>query len=248
MIQRARAKVDDVDPDDPWLDKYCAALLAQRPKNTVRDHREALRVSSSVTAWCRQEREPHLMHVLPHQVIASLNKVGVKPVLMGTYGINGYRDQARATHDVDVLVNKKDVRKAVNVLKEVFPELVVKENAAVARFIDEATNKEVIDVMKPASRAMHAVFRHAIPIGRTHRIPDLEMALVSKFLALTSENRRIDKRYVDLGDFTNIVLHNRQDIDMKKLLRLAGAAQPRGAGKIAELVATIDAGRRLSLD
>lgn len=244
MVQRIRAKSPP--DDDPWGEKAYAERLARRPKDAVRDHREALEISTMITGWFRQEREPQVLKVTPEQVITALNAAGIKPVLMGTYGINGYRDEARATQDVDVLVTKKDARKAVRVLEESFPYLEVIENAAVARFLDPVSQKVVLDVMKPASRAMQGVFRNTLSIGRSHRIPDLEMALVSKFLAMTSENRRLDKRYVDAGDFANILRHNRQDIDMKKLVRLAGNAQPRGGATITAIVADLDAGRQIT--
>jgi hypothetical protein len=244
MVRRIPAK--EQRDDDPWGEKAYTAILARRPKHTVRDHLEALKVSTEVTNWCRKEREPNALNVTAENVIAALNDAGIRPVLMGTFGINGYRDEARATQDVDVLVTKKDARKAVRVLEEAFPYLEVQENAAVARFVNPVSMKVVLDVMKPASRAIQAVFRHTVAIGKTHRIPDLEMALVSKFLAMTATNRRPDKKLVDAGDFMNIVQHNRTRLDVKKLTRLAGHAQPGGSARIEAMLVDIDAGRTIT--
>lgn len=213
--------------------------------NLVRRHRQALHIGSELTRWFRKEREPQVIRVTPEAVIAALHKAGIKCVLMGVHGINVYRDQARATQDVDVLVTKKDVRKAVRVLEEAFPYLEVRENAAVARFIDPVTQKVVLDVMKPASQAMQTVFRNVVPIGATHRIPDLEMALISKFMAMFSTNRRMDKRQLDAGDFGNMVMHNRARIDLQKLKRLGDRVQPRGGDKVLGLIADVDAGRQI---
>lgn len=184
-----------------------------------------------------------MLNVTPERVIAALHEAGINGVLMGTHGINVYRDEARATQDVDVLVTKKDARKAVRVLERTFPYLEVVENAAVARFVDPVTQKVVIDVMKPASQAMHAVFRHTIAIGTTHRIPSLEMALISKFAAMISPNRPAKKKAVDAGDFLNMAEGHLQKIDLSKLRRLADQICFGGADKIMQFINDAKAGR-----
>jgi hypothetical protein len=218
---------------------------AHAHKIFVRDHLRALHTSSELTRWFRRVREPNVEKVTPEGVIAALNRAGINPVLMGTHGLVGYRSEPRATQDVDVLVTKKDVRRAVRTLEEKYPYLEVLDASAVTSMCDPVSQKVVIDVMKPSSRAMRLVFRHTVKIGKTHRIPHLEMALVSKFLAIVSPNRRQDKRQVDLGDFINVVMNNRAALDLAKLARLAELVQPRGGAAILRMVADIDAGRRL---
>ena len=222
-------------------------MIRQAPADVAREHLQALHVGSEVTRWFRQEREPNVVHVTPERVLAALHRAGINPVLMGTHGLNGYREEARATQDVDVLVTKKDVRKAVRVLEEAFPYLEVIDSAAVARFLDPVTQKVVIDVMKPTSQAMQVVFRHTVPIGKTHRIPDLEMALVSKFVAMVSPNRRKPKKLLDAADFAAIVTYNKDAIDLEKLKRLAAKVHPGGGAKIVQLAQDIWAGRELRL-
>src|SRR5881275_2063381 len=112
--------------------------------NLVRDHLQALHIGSEVTRWFRKDREPQVLNVTPENVIATLHQAGINPVLMGTHGINVYRDEARATQDVDVLVTKRDVRKAVRVLEEVFPYLEVIDSAVVTRFLDPVSQKVVL--------------------------------------------------------------------------------------------------------
>jgi hypothetical protein len=214
----------------------------------AREHLQALHIGSEVTGWFRREREPHVLDVTPENVIAALNKAGVSFVLMGTHGINGYRSEARATQDVDVLVVKKDIRKAVRTLERVFPYLETVENSAVVRFVDPVTQKSVVDVIKPSSEAIREVFRHAVPVGKSHRIPDLEAAVFSKYLALTGPNRKPAKKLLDAADFTDIVVHNRAVIDLDKLLRLGNKVQPHGGTKILKLVEEIDAGRTIRID
>jgi len=247
MIQRGHTAAKAAAFDDPWGEIAYAAALARRPKHAVRDHLDALRTSTKLTRWFRKQREPQVLDVTPENVIAALNRAGIRPVLMGTYGIGGYRSEARATEDVDVLVSKREVRKSIRVLEQEFAELKIEEHPAVARFRNAANQKIVLDVMKPISQVMQAVFRNSIKVGKTHRIPNLEMALVTKFMAMTGPRRAPDKRLVDAGDFTNIVLHNRAAIDLKKLKRLGDKVSPGEGVAILRLVAEIDAGRTIQI-
>ncbi len=220
---------------------------AKRRTNLVRDHWEALREGSKVTRWFRKEREPNVISVTPERVLAVLKRAGINCVLMGTHGINVYRDQARATGDVDVLVPKKDVRKAVRLLEEAFPYLEIVENSAVARFFNPVTQKAVIDVMKPNSEAMRLVFRHTVEIGKSHRIPDLEMAVIAKYLAMTAPNRRHPRRIQDLADLTNMVATHRETLDLEKLRRLGDRVRRRGGEELLALINDLDAGRSIEI-
>lgn len=185
--------------------------------------------------------------VTPEGVIAALHRAKINPVLMGTHGLAGYRSEPRATQDVDVLVIKKDVRKAIRVLEKEYPYLEVYDGSAVARFVNLANNKIYIDVMKPSSQAMKMVFRHTVRIGKTHRIPDLEMGLVCKFVAMTAPTRRNTKRTQDLLDFINMAEHRRANIDLDRLASLAEQAQHGGGGRILKVVTEIDAQNTASL-
>src|SRR5262249_39575747 len=157
---------------------------------------------------------PHVEKVTVEAIIAALNRAGIVPVLMGTHALVVYRSESRATQDVDVLVTKKDVHKAVRVLQRKYPYLEVNDGSAVTRMLDPVSQKVVIDVIKPSSEAMKSVFRHTVKIGRTHRIPDLEMALACKFVAMMSPVRREAKRLVDLADFVDVVENKRDILDV----------------------------------
>jgi len=52
---------------------------------------------------------------------------GSECVLMGTHALNTWRDEPRATQDVDVLVRKRDVRKAVQAIRATYPNLVIRD-------------------------------------------------------------------------------------------------------------------------
>lgn len=221
-----------------------AAQIAVDP---VQQHLEALHTSSQLTVIFRRMYQREAAMVTPEDVIAVLHQAGVNCVLMGTHGLGGWRSQARATQDVDVLVTKKDLRKAVRALRAAYPELVVSDTPVVTRFIDPASGEPAIDVMKPTQTVYQIVFRHTIPVCDTHRIPDLEMALASKFAAMVSPNRLPEKKHIDAGDFMNVVRHNRADIDLRKLKKLADRVYPGGGAEIMSLIEDIDAGRPIQL-
>src|SRR5262245_65052013 len=216
-------------------------------KESVRCHLEALSTSSRLTQIWRRMYRPMTAEVTPEGVLEALHGAGVRPVLMGTHGLGGWRSEARATQDVDVLVRKKDIRKAVRSLGKAYPNLTVQDTPVVTRFVDPATGKVVIDVMKPTQAVYRLVFRHTIPVGDSHDIPQLEMGLVSKFAAMTSPHRDPAKKMVDAGDFIDIVRHNRDAIDLAKLKRLADKVYTDGSDEIMQMIQDIDAGRTIQV-
>jgi hypothetical protein len=206
-----------------------------------------LRTGSQLTTQFRRERFAMAADVTPERVIQALYRAGIRCVLLGTHGLNVYRDQARATEDVDVLVRKKDVPKATRALQGAFPTLTAKDTPVVTRFIDPTTEKTVLDLMKPTQKVFRMVFRHTIMVGVTHAIPTLEMALVSKFAAMTSPHRERLRKMQDTTDFAVMVVFNKKRIDRAKLHRLAEHVYAGGGKEIKELVENILAGRPLAI-
>jgi hypothetical protein len=190
---------------------------------------------------------PKATMVKPEKVIRVLNGAGVRFVVMGTHGITGWRDEPRATQDVDVLVRSRDHRKAVAAIQNAYPKLKLDETPVVTRFVDPTTEKVVIDLMKPYYELYKLVFKNSVKVEGDYLIPDLEMALASKFAAMVSPNRRPDKKLIDAGDFVNVVAHNRKEIDLPKLSRLGDKVYPGGGDEIRQLVDDIDAGRQIRL-
>jgi hypothetical protein len=185
--------------------------------------------------------------ITPETVIKALARVGVKCLLMGTHGIGGWRSQARATQDVEILVKKKDHAKAIQALSEAFPRLIYRDAPVVSRFLDPTTQEPVIDVMKPVERLYQVAFNNAVRVGNTHFVPDLELALVSKYVAMISPFRPEDKKYIDAGDFINMVKTNHKDIDIKKLRRLGELIYKGGGAELLRYVEDAKTGRRLEI-
>ena len=219
--------------------------VRQRGTVAIRKHLHALHVSSELTCMFRQMKQRNEAMITPQGVIDVLCKAGIQCVLMGTYGITGYRSEPRATQDVDVLVKKRDMRKAIRALRKAYPALTVSDTPVVTRFVDPAAGLPVIDVMKPTQPIFQVALRYTVRIGDTHRIPDLEMAIISKFAAMVSPYRGEAKKLIDGGDFVDIVLHNRKNIDLDKLLRLADKVYPNGSAEMKQLLADVDAGRTI---
>lgn len=213
----------------------------------VKAHLDALQVSSELTQRFRRIRESHVEKVTVEGIIAALHRKGINPVLMGAHGLVVYRSETRSTQDTDLLVTKRDLRKTVNVLEEVYPYLEVRDLSGVTEFVDPVSQKALIDVIKPVSQLMRLVFRHTVRIGKTHRIPDLEMSLICKLSSIVAPNRRQSKKQVDLGDLIDIVEHNRGKLDLAKLERLGNAVFPKGGDRMLQMVEDIDAGRTIRL-
>ena len=216
------------------------------------DHERALQISSMLRARChrlRQEMRPGEGIVYEvHDIIRLLNKGNIRFVLMGTHAIVGWRSEVRATNDVDLLIAKKDHAKAVRIIRRAYPKLkLVDVPEVVTRFVEPTIKDAVIDLMKPGSELYRAVFRYSHQVGRSHRIPDLEMALVCKFAAMTSVTRAGKKKLLDAGDFTDIVEFNREMLDIPKLKRLAEKVRPGGGQQIAQFIDEIDAGRTIQV-
>src|SRR5207253_1859830 len=91
------------------------------------------------------------------------------------------------------------------------------------------------------------VFKNVVTVAKQYLIPDLEMALTSKYAAMISPERAADKKHIDAGDFINIVRNHHDEIDLKKLAKLAEAIY-RGAGnEIVRYVDDAQAGRTLEI-
>src|SRR5207249_4499272 len=115
-------------------------------------------------------------------------EAGVIGLLLGTHGVGGYRSEARATQDVDLLIKRKDHGKAIQAIQKAFPKLEIHDTPVVTRFIDPKNGKSVIDLMKPTDELFKIAFKNSLPVGDSHYVPGLELAIVSKFAAMVSPN------------------------------------------------------------
>jgi hypothetical protein len=186
--------------------------------------------------------------ISPQEVIAVLNRAKVPFVLVGAYGLAGWMNP-RATKDVDVVVALKQVKKAVRLLLEAFPNLEAEDVEVVVRLHDRASKEVAIDVMKPMQQPYREIFKNAVKItakGQQYRVPSLAMALTCKFAPMISLARADARKYQDAHDFIVMVQRN-PDIDLDKLAQLGELIYSGGGMEIVEMVRRVRAGEQLTL-
>lgn len=182
-------------------------------------------------------------------VIKLLNAAKIRFVLAGAHGLAGWRDSARATEDVDLVVMAKHVKKATKILVAAYPHLVAEDHEFVVRLRNPETTKVAIDLMRTNQPIYGAAFQHTVSTtikGQPCLIPSLEMALAMKFAPMISLTREDYKKYIDAGDFIRIINVN-PDIDLETLAELGDLVYPGGGKEIVEKVRQVRAGERLQL-
>lgn len=182
-------------------------------------------------------------------VIKALNTERINFVLAGAHGMARWRQEARATEDVDVIVMARHQKKAVRALAAAFPDLEVDELEVVTRLRDRVTKSVRIDVMKSNQPLFRAAFEHAEVVKidtQKCKLPTLEMALAMKFAPMVSLLREDHKKYMDAADFIRIVKVN-SAIDLDTLSELGDLVYPGGGKEIVEKVRQVRAGEKLSL-
>ena len=202
---------------------------------TTLDHRTALRISSNVTRNIRQLQGRTKVDIQPKEVIKVLNKAKVKFTLVGAHGIAGWLEQPRASQDVDVIVHSGH-KAAVQAIHRAFPELTAVDATVVTRFIDPATKLAVIDLMRPQSDLHEAVRNYSVPVGKSHCVPSLDMALALKFAAIESPNREVNKKRQDKVDFVSMVYAHGDEVAEDILFSLGEMVRSGGGKEILELV------------
>jgi hypothetical protein len=68
-----------------------------------------------------------------------LNAQKVRFVLAGAHGLAGWRDRARATEDIDLVVMAKHVKKATQLLSDAYPHLDAEDHEVVVRLRNSST-------------------------------------------------------------------------------------------------------------
>src|SRR5712691_7910186 len=147
-----------------------------------------------------------------YQVIQALTAKKIPFVLTGAHGISGWTGRPRATHDVDILVKQgRHFARAVNVIRELYPQLEAHRFAGVMGFFPPGEKQSVIDVTYPHRPDNAETLRTAIWVeerNQKYRIPTLEAALANKYGAMLTPTRDSIKRGQDGVDFAAMVKHS----------------------------------------
>lgn len=204
-------------------------------------HAYGVRVSARLSRQFKQAHRKLAMDIAPQDVIDVLVAAGVRNwVLMGLHGYVGYLPDPRATQDVDVMVARRERKRAIQAVKRAWPTLVLREFPQVARFLDPQDRdsrgqaKPVIDLMLPFGEFQKTILKEYVITDPTtgHRIPRLEAALVSKYAAMISLHRDVHKKEYDCVDFRIMVHANSAAIHREDLRRLAGQVWEGGSEEI----------------
>jgi hypothetical protein len=211
-----------------------------------------LEVSTRLTSCFRTAHRQQAMDVTPRQVMDSLREAGVKNwLLMGLHGYVGYLPMPRATQDVDVMVPYGEKKRATDAISGSWPALEVTEVSQVVRFrgphdLDsDGTPKPVVDIMLPWGEYQETILAHHVVIDEAtgDRIPTIEAAIVSKYAAIISPHRDIEKKEYDSGDLRRLVKSNHSEIDHAVLENLAGQVWEHGGKDIRRFVQRALAGK-----
>lgn len=202
---------------------------------TPSGHAEGIRTSTWLTSDYRKNYRSDAMDITPNDVVECLVKAGVEQwVLMGLHGYVGYLPMPRATQDVDVMVAIEEKEKAVGAIQSGWPKLQAKELSVVVRFADPAdcfadgSPKVVVDIMLALEPFYETILNHHVVIDPKtgHRHPSIEAAIVSKYSAMVSPNRKLAKKSIDAGDLRVLIEANLASIDQDKLFALACEVWP----------------------
>jgi hypothetical protein len=178
-------------------------------------------------------------------------------VLTGAQAIGGWTGRPRATKDVDLLVKPgRSLTRAVKAIRELYPQLEVREFAGVWAFFVPGEKDSVIDVTYPHRADLAETLAHPVWVedrGLRYRIPALEAALANKYGAMRTATRGLEQRGLDVVDFWLLVKHSldegQQPIDLEKLAVLGEKVWAGGGGEeILRLVEQVKAGRSFNLD
>jgi hypothetical protein len=238
-------------PTDPAWEAMKAA------RRTI-SHRDAVRESDYLSVqwhnmWGRRTTIP----IDLQRILQTLNEKRIAFVLTGAQAIGGWTGRPRATKDVDILVKGgRTLTRAVNAIKALYPELEVRVFVGVSAFFMPGEKDSLIDVTYPHRPDLAETLAHPVWVedrGLRYRIPALEAALANKYGAMLTPTRNLGKRMIDVGDFTNMVLHSldegQQAINLERLVALGEMVWPGGGGEeILDLVELVKSGRSFNLD
>lgn len=194
-----------------------------------------------------------------YQIVRTLTQKRIPFVLTGTHGISAWTGRPRATYDVDILVKAgKNLARAVNALKLLYPDLEVRTVFGVTAFFLPGDTQSVLDVTYPHRADLQETLAHPVwtedkEENLRYRVPALEAALANKYGAMLTLSRRLGKRMIDAGDFTVMVQHamdeGQQPIDLERLKTLGEMVWPGGGGaEILRMVEQVKAGKAIHID
>lgn len=214
-------------------------------------HGDAVAEAAYLSQQWRQRMRPMTTNVDVKKVVRVLRDKKIPFVLTGAHGISGWTGRPRSTHDVDILVRAgRNHARAVKAMKELYPELEVRQLPGLTAFFVPGERESVIDVTYPHRDDQMVTLQTGIWVtkeGEEYRIPTLECALANKYGAMLTLTRDPGKRGQDAVDFYTMIKHTKDEgrtpIDMKLLAELGDKVWPGGGKELVQIVEEAKAGK-----
>jgi hypothetical protein len=218
--------------------------------STVRvvDHEALLRQSVRI-ARAQRQLMPTWGLISPFDIIRHLNLSSIRFLLVGSFGMCGWRNQARAAGYSEIVVGKSVLNKATSAILERFPRLKKEESERAIDLVHTTKGNVAINIAKSSSSLFSDAFGDAVKMegkAAKYKIPSLEMSIALTYAEMTSPNTELALRYQAAHDLICIVNANEM-IDEEKLLRLEALIPPDSGSELVESVKLIQRGEKLRL-
>lgn len=191
--------------------------------------------------------------VNPLEVAALFEKEKVSYVLIGGHMLSYYTGAARATVDVDFIINDTHFLCAANLIKSAYSQLKYHDRIYHITFDSQQpdlADPERIDLIHDAFPLFREIVRtHSIIVsGNMHmvKIPTVEAAIALKFAASISPNRGDENKPIDNADLLKLV-RSKALLDRDVLFKLGDLVYNGGGKELEAIVGDIQNGRSVSL-
>jgi hypothetical protein len=179
-------------------------------------------------------------------IFSRLDAAGVEWVLVGAQAVNLYLVRPRATVDVDIVVRKKDLRKAKKALEEACGDVTDSE-VHFRGLLWPAPSRLEVDVIKSTS---HPLFDEAldrkVPVEGVPA-PCIEALLALKYLSAVSPWRSKPDKLQDISDFIRAFFDNRPRIDRSLLSDLASRAYKNAGAEFEKFLEDVEDDRPITI-
>ncbi len=168
-------------------------------------------------------------------------ETGTRHCLIGGLAV-GYHGRPRATVDVDFLVSKRHIARVARAL-EARGYVVTRHEGMMRVYAPGATpgrDEAIADLVaweaNPTLRAAARASEPAEVLGHPVQIVQRGALVALKFHAAVSPARRIEDRYIDVGDIGRVMRAGFDDDDRALALRIAETMYPGAPEQLAQLL------------
>ena len=191
--------------------------------------------------------------VNPLEVAAIFEKEKMAYVLIGGHMLSYYTGTARATVDVDFIVQGNDFSRAAAAIDKAYKQF--KHNDRIYHVTYDSMHpntkdSERIDLIRDKFPLFREVVQnYSVTIRgskQTIKIPTPEAAIALKFAASISPNRGDENKPVDNADLLRLV-RAKTNLNTKALTKLGDLVYPGGGKELASIVNDIQNGKPVSL-